>query len=399
MCPLLLCQSAQGCIQFRLTIRWLMVLVCLSWLPAFADDSAWSQRRVAGLQVDVPGATATGFEVAGVSDLISDSESRSGIDTEIDINTESVSDAAEPVLEVVPEVPPEPMAIDSGYWIVSTENSPQSFDDSLPKFCAVVRRYEHCRGVRAASLGELLASLTPGIPVCIMVHGSFMDSPSVVPESAKTWQWLRHGAGGRPFQMIYFRWPSWKLPTALINIDIAVLGRRASRNGFYLASLLQQLPPESPVSLLGHSHGTRVISAAAHLLAGGSVEGFCLANRATEPTGQRIRAVFAASAIDHDWLNPGERFDRALSSLQCVLNLRNRLDPALLLYPMRHPGSRRALGLTGLTQADRRALGDRSSRVRDLDVSESIGCRHIWPSWTAETSIAHRASSYLFWPE
>ncbi|MGV2337921.1 MAG UNVERIFIED_CONTAM: hypothetical protein LVR18_28845 [Planctomycetaceae bacterium] len=79
--------------------------------------------------------------------------------------------------------------------------------------------------MRAASLGELLASLTPGIPVCIMVHGSFMDSPSVVPESAKTWQWLRHGAGGRPFQMVYFRWPSWKLPTALINIDIAVLGR------------------------------------------------------------------------------------------------------------------------------------------------------------------------------
>ncbi|MGV2337920.1 MAG UNVERIFIED_CONTAM: hypothetical protein LVR18_28840 [Planctomycetaceae bacterium] len=138
MRPFLLCQSAQGCIQFRLAIRWLMVLVCLSWLPVFADDSAWSQKRVAGLQVDVPAATAAGFEVSGVSDLIGDSESSSGVDTEIDINTESATDAAEPVLESVPEVPPEPMAIDSGYWIVSTENSPQSFDDSLPKFCAVV---------------------------------------------------------------------------------------------------------------------------------------------------------------------------------------------------------------------------------------------------------------------
>lgn len=341
----------------------------LSLPSVFAEDSALSRR---------PGAV---------------------LPVEIHAETETEADDAEASLEVTPEMLPEPIPADCGYWIVSTENSPQSFDESLPQFCAAVRRYEHCRGVRAASLGELQASLTPGIPVCIMVHGSFVDSPSVITESLRTWQWLRHGAGGRPFHMIYFRWPSWKLPTALINIDIAILGRRASRNGFYLAELLRQLPQECPVSLLGHSHGTRVISAGAHLLAGGSVEGFCLANRATAPAGQRMRAVFAASAIDHDWLNPGERFDRALDSLQSVLNLQNRIDPALLLYPMRHPGSRRALGLTGLTRADRRELGVRSSQVRDLDVTESIGCRHIWPSWTAEKSIACRASSYLFWPE
>lgn len=286
---------------------------------------------------------------------------------------------------------------DCGYWIVSTENSPQSFDQTLPRFCVAVQRYESCRGVRSASIEELQGSLTPGIPVCIMVHGSFVDSPSVIPESLRTWQWLRCGASGRPFHMIYFRWPSWRLPSALINIDVAILGRRASRNGFYLAELLQRLPAESPVSLLGHSHGTRVISAAAHLLAGGRVEGFSIAGAAGG--GRSMRAVFAASAIDHDWLNPGERFDRALCSLQCILNMQNRHDPALLLYPLRRVASRRALGQSGLTREDRRELGVRSSQVTDLDVTEAIGCRHIWPSWTAETSLAHRASRYLFWTE
>jgi hypothetical protein len=287
--------------------------------------------------------------------------------------------------------------VDCGYWIVSTELSPQSFDDSLPRFCATVRRYDHCHGLRAASLDELLGSLTPQIPVCIMVHGSFMDSGSVVPESLRTWQWLRHGARGRPFQLIYFRWPSWRLPSALINVDVVILGRRASRNGFYLAELLRQLPRDSAVSLLGHSHGTRVISSAAHLLAGGTVEGFGLADR----TGgcQQLRAVFAASAIDHDWLNPGERFDRALCSLQCLLNLQNRHDPALLLYPGHRVGARRALGQVGLTEKDRKALGLRNCQVRDLDVTEAIGCRHLWPFWTAEPSLACRASAYLFRPE
>lgn len=302
-----------------------------------------------------------------------------------------------PLQVEVPAPAPETIPADRGYWIVSTEQSPQSFDDSLPNFCATVRRYDQCHGVRAGSLDELLGSLTPGIPICIMVHGSFMDSGSVVPESLRTWQWLRHGAGGRPFHLIYFRWPSWRLPTALISIDIAILGRRASRNGFYLAELLQMLPAESPVSLLGHSHGTRVISAAAHLLAGGRVEDYRLTNRLDRA--QPLQAIFAASAIDHDWLNPGERFDRALCSLRCVLNLQNRHDPALLLYPARRIGSRRALGQTGLTEKDRRALGVRSCQVRDLDVTELIGCRHLWPVWTAEHSLACRASNYLFRPE
>jgi hypothetical protein len=282
-----------------------------------------------------------------------------------------------------------------GYWVVSTEKSPQSFDDCLPDFCATVRRYDQCGGIRNSCLNELQSQLIPGVPICIMVHGSFMDSPSVVPESLRTWNWLKHGASGQPFQMIYFRWPSYRLPSPLINIDVAILGRRASRNGFYLASLLKHIPHNTPVTLVGHSHGTRVISAAAHLMSGGAVEGI----KCPELTcsGRPLRAVFAASAIDHDWLNPGERFDRALCSIECLLNLRNQHDPALLIYPLRRFASRRALGCTGLTDSDRAELGGRSVQVRELDVSADVGFRHFWPAYTEEYGIARRAANYLFW--
>ncbi|MFM7037322.1 MAG: hypothetical protein ACKO2L_06330 [Planctomycetaceae bacterium] len=360
----------------RLTTRsvvWMLIaLACFGSSRLLAESPvAWNRPATAQLQVEIPAP-------------------QRAVESE-------ATDASRPPDDARPVPDLQAAPADCGYWIVSTENSPQSFDDSLPRFCATVRRYDHCHGVRATSLAELLGSLTPGIPVCIMVHGSFMDSGSVVSESLRTWQWLRHGAHGRPFHLIYFRWPSWRLPSALINIDIVILGRRASRNGFYLAELLRLLPSESPVSLLGHSHGTRVISSAAHLLAGGSVEGFGLSSR--ELGGQRLRAIFAASAIDHDWLNPGERFDRALCSLQGLLNLQNRHDPALLLYPAHRVGARRALGHIGLTEKDRRALGTRSRQVRDLDVTKVIGCRHLWPVWTAEPSLACRASADLFWPE
>lgn len=292
------------------------------------------------------------------------------------------------------EVAPSSVPADNGYWIVSTESSPQSFDETLPRFCAQVTRYEDGSGLRKSSLQELTSSLHPSVPICIMVHGSLVDSPSVLPESQRTWKWLRQGAGDRPFHMIYFRWPSYRILSPLVNIDFAVLGRRASRNGFYLAGLIQSLSAESPVALLGHSHGTRVISSALHLMAGGSVENMaCQQLHSRHP---RIRAVFTASAIDHDWLNPGERFGRALYSAECLLNLKNSHDPALFIYPLRRIASRRALGNTGFTAADRKALGSFNSKVRDIDVSDVIGCRHIWPAYVNQPRLVHQASPWLF---
>ena len=279
---------------------------------------------------------------------------------------------------------------------MSTWSSPQSFGDSSLRFCDDVDRYDECVGFRRSSLCELSQSLIPGVPVCIVVHGSFMDSPSVVPESCSTWQWLKAGSCGQPFQMIYFSWPSDR-PITLANIDVAVLGKRAGRNGFYLASLIQHIPPECPISLIGHSHGTRVISSSLHLMAGGAVEG--CGHPFARATGRRIRTVFAASAIDHDWLNPGQRYDRALCSTECLLNLRNNYDPALVIYPLRCIGSSRALGCSGFTTKDHKRLGSLNCRVREMDVSSRIGARHLWPYYTSESWLARSIGSYVYFSD
>lgn len=282
----------------------------------------------------------------------------------------------------------------SRYWIVSTEDSPQSFDDSLPRFCARVQ-YRHADGSdHNSTLEDLKNSLRPDVPIVIMVHGSFMDSPSVGPESLRTWKWLQHAARGKPFDFIYFRWPSYRNPSLMINIDVAVLGRRASRNGFYLAGLIGSLPASTPVGLIGHSHGTRVIASALHLMAGGTVEEIgCPELRC----GQRhIRTVFTASAIDHDWLGKGERFERSLCSTEALLNLQNPRDPALVIYPLRRIGSRRALGHTGFTEKDLQQLGAQAVKVRDVNVGSTVGCQHMWPEWVEHTAVAHQAAPWLF---
>lgn len=301
-----------------------------------------------------------------------------------------------PVETIVDEVSsPQPAQMTAGYWIVGSQSSPQDFDESAPVFCPSVTRFDNCAGFRQANMQELTQSLQPGVPVCILSHGSFVGWEDVLAESQETRKWLGHASPDQPIQMIYFSWPSDRpVFSPVIQLDVNRLGRRAERNGFYMASLVQQIPSECPICLIGHSHGTRVIASTLHLLGGGSVNGYLLASGRFPQ--HRLRAVFAASAMDHKWLNPGQRYGQALRPVECVLNLKNSCDPALLIYPLRHPFSCGALGFTGMTRRDRKKLGPGGNKVQDLDLTEEIGAGHYWPNYFRRPWLARAIRNYLF---
>jgi hypothetical protein len=285
-----------------------------------------------------------------------------------------------------------------GYWIVGSHASPQSFDESAPVFCPSVTRYDHGVGFRRSDMQALTQSIQPGIPVCIFCHGSFVGWQDVLTESRETWKWLHHACPHQPIQMIYFSWPSDRpCFSPIVQFDVNRLGRRAGRNGFYMASMCQQIPAECPICLIGHSHGTRVITSSLHLMAGGAVEGYVLAPGAYPQ--HRMRAVFAASAMDHNWMNPGYRYDRALCPVECILNLQNRCDVALFIYPLRHPFSGGALGYTGVTRRDRRQLGPYAYKIHNLNLTETIGAGHYWPNYFSRPWLAQAIRNYLFFDE
>lgn len=294
---------------------------------------------------------------------------------------------------------------ESRYWIVSSRSCPQEIHrigccglrvwsaDSIS--CATGT----CQpsGQTSATLhprapGDLRNALIPGIPVCVLVHGSYVSWDDVLDEGENTWRWLRSAAPERTLQFITYTWPSDPL-TYLPNIDANVLGKRSGINGFYLTRLMQMIPPECPVCFIGHSHGTRVISSMLHLLRGGSVEGYCLP--AGSDGGHRIRAVFAASAIDHDWLNPGNRYGNAISRLEGLMNLRNRRDWVLGFYPLRTIGASRALGRAGWTSRDYHRLGMQSYQLQELDVTCLIGKPHIWPAYYETPALAATIAPYI----
>lgn len=284
---------------------------------------------------------------------------------------------------------------DPDYWIVSTRNAQAQIDCGQAANFEVLR-YDGPGHCRRASLDELLASLQPGVPVCFMAHGSFVTWESMLVDSARTYPWLRQAAPNQPIHIIFYTWASDD-GALFTHLKVNKFGQRASLNGLYLADLVTKISADHPVCLIGHSHGTRLVSASLHALAGGAVDGRVLACGPQPP--RHIRVVLAAAAIDHDWLNPTERFGLALCQSEAVVNLKNSHDFPLLFYPLRRPISTPAMAISGVTRRDRVEMGSEGQKIVDLNVTHQIGLGHVWGYYYNRPEIAAAIRPYVYFDQ
>ena len=284
---------------------------------------------------------------------------------------------------------------DPDYWIVSTRCAKEVVEAGQA-YDYQVYRFNGPSPGRGSSMDELLSSLQPGVPVCFMVHGSFVKWESMLNDSAYTYRWLRQAAPHKPVHIIFYTWASDD-GGCIPHLRVNRLGRRASLNGFYLADLVTKVSTDHPICLIGHSHGTRMVSSALHAMGGGTVEGRYFANGPQPP--RHLRVVLAAAAIDHDWLNPDERYGKALCQAEAVLNLRNCVDFPLLFYPLRRPISGRALAISGITRRDRASLGEHRQKIIDYSVTDLVGVGHIWAHYYNQPMIADAIRHYVYFDE
>jgi Alpha/beta hydrolase of unknown function (DUF900) len=285
---------------------------------------------------------------------------------------------------------------DANYTIISTRGCRNQVENCQP--CDYqVYSFHGSSGGGERSLDEVYSSFQPGVPVCFMVHGSYVEWDSMLRDSAETYNWLKQAAPDKPVHVVFFTWPSDGTLKMFPRLELSKLGRRASQHSLYLAELISRVPEGHPISLIGHSHGARMVSAAVHALAGGAVEDRCYVG--PPDCGHRIRVVLAAAAIDHDWFNPGGRFALAPQRAEAILNLRNRHDFVLLLYPTRRPFSRAALAVTGFTRRDRGQLGDLNCRIVDCDVTPQVGLGHYWPHYYRQPDIARAMRHFVYFDD
>lgn len=190
---------------------------------------------------------------------------------------------------------------------------------------------------------------------------------------------VSQGRPSEPIRYVIWSWPSTPIPGPLK--DLYVKAARTRPAGWQLAWFLDQLPEETPVSLVGYSYGARVVSGALHLLGGGMLGGLELAERA-HPQRPPMRVAMIAAAFDADWIQPGGYHARALSQTEELVLFTNQRDPAMRLYHFSVDRGRiDALGKAGPPRPG--SLGDAAQRIALLDVTAEVGRSHVLDNYLA----------------
>ncbi|MCH8840330.1 MAG: hypothetical protein IH831_06565 [Planctomycetes bacterium] len=106
---------------------------------------------------------------------------------------------------------------------------------------------------------------------------------------------VAQGRPSQPIRFIIWSWPASTIPGPIK--DMRLKAARTCPVGWQLAWFIDQLPEETPVSLIGYSYGARVASGALHVLGGGRLNGLQLTER-LHPQRPPIRVAMIAAAFD-----------------------------------------------------------------------------------------------------
>lgn len=212
----------------------------------------------------------------------------------------------------------------------------------------------------------------PVVNTAIYIHG-YRTS---IAEASKTgWHLysdLLQTSGPEPLRLVIYSWPSEPNSGRPI-VDARAKAAHTDIEGHRLAFLISEMPPQTPVSLIGHSFGARVVTSALHLLGGGQICARSL-GATFKPQHRPLRAVLLAAALDNDWLLPGRPYGRAVSQVDQMLIFYNPRGRVLTWYPLLSRGGPEALGATGLVGASR--WGAEAGKIRQVNASGFVGPSH-----------------------
>ncbi len=279
------------------------------------------------------------------------------------------------------------------FFIMNSIHCQQKSNGCVPQCREVIHRYQQDRRYHPTDIKSLVASLKPGVPVCIVVHGSFVKTKEFYSQSVNHYQRILASANDRPLHFIAVHWPSD--PGVLITPiqQVRELGNRAEYNGIYLARLISRIPPENPVCLVGHSHGCRLIASALQLQGGGAVQGVVVENPYPQ---RRMRAVFGAAAVEQNWLNPTQRYGCALNRIEFLLNIKNCRDTVLKLYTLTEPYRPRTIGQAGFRVQDLVQINTQAGKIVEYDVTNLVGTGHMISHYASHSQIRTTYLPYVY---
>lgn len=264
-----------------------------------------------------------------------------------------------------------------------------------------VRTYEYAvaegAGARQwmqSDLSRLTESPADGRVTIFYIHGNKVDTSMARDRALRVYYRLvNRDACQQAIRFVIFSWPASEIDGLLR--DFRVKAARTRPGGCQLAWVLNQMPPDARISLLGYSYGARLVGGGLHVLAGGNLSGTCDLGMPLVPR-PPMRVVFIAAATHSCWFGPGGYHRYAMNQIDTLLMLNNELDPAMRFYHLVdkncHP---QAMGLCGPTSLTSEAR----SRVECYDCSNRVGRSHDLFKYTASAPTMSLVWNHLIYTD
>ncbi|MDR2344499.1 MAG: hypothetical protein LBE18_00380 [Planctomycetaceae bacterium] len=220
----------------------------------------------------------------------------------------------------------------------------------------------------------------PSIPVLIFSPGYTSTKTETIEIGLKI---LGLFDPNKPIRMIFWQWPAEKLNCRLLP-DIRSKIPVAEANGIYMSILLKKLKPNSKVSILGFSFGTRLI--------GDAVE-----NTAdSKPDGMKINLIYGGAASDSQWLAKGNKNGNVPKIAHNILVFYNQEDFRLKFYPFLYADENNAIPLGSVGAPMNRIDPEYHNKIEMVDLAPHIGFRHKTVILIGSKPFKNRINKYFF---
>jgi hypothetical protein len=218
---------------------------------------------------------------------------------------------------------------------------------------------------------ESVVGADPTVSTLIFVHGNRLTAWDAKCEGLAAYRRIvRNSADESPIRFVIFSWPSAQISGPLK--DVRVKAARTRPAGCQLAWFVDQLPAETPLTMVGFSYGARIVTGSLHILGGGTLGGMSI-GELQHPNRQPVNAVLMASALNSDWLCPGRYHGQAMTMVHQMVLVNNCEDRAMKYYHFSSTcGKPQALGYCGPTCIDPAS----ASKIVELNVSRYVGSEH-----------------------
>jgi hypothetical protein len=278
-------------------------------------------------------------------------------------------------------------------WLINTRCAPVCGDWEQGKEQINYWRMDGSQQWIAETADSFAHSGEKTTPTIFLVHGNRTSNDESVQFAWPIYCWLSQQADERQYKVVIWSWPSIRTHKHQ-RADVQTKVCYCDSQSYYLADCLRDVNPETPVSLVGYSLGSRIIAGSLHLLGGGTLAGRCmpeLKNSEDQPKRSApIRAVLVAAALDCFALAPDQENGCATSQVEEMLVTRNVCDTALRWYPRLYGrGGPEALGFVGPCCGN-------AGNIHLFDATCCVGKSHEWEDYIYCPNLFGILPHYLF---